>query len=110
MGPHDRRNFNKLPGQVDELEDAITTWADSISPLRKPKDAVVKLVSESAELLDAVLNEPAKVEEELADVFFLLLDLAAMHDINLVAATWAKLEVNRNREWVEVDGVIRRVK
>lgn len=93
-----------------DLQAAIVDWADSISPLRQPKDAVVKLVSEASELLDAVLNDPSGVPGELADVFFLLLDLANMHGVDLVGATWAKLDVNRKREWVEVDGVIRRIK
>lgn len=94
----------------DDLQEAVTGWADSISPLRQPKDAVVKLVSESSELLDAVLNKPDEVEGELADVFFLLLDLAAMHDVDLLKATWNKLAINRSRKWEEVDGVIRRIK
>jgi len=94
----------------DGLQSAITEWADSISPLRQPKDAVVKLVSESSELLDAVLNKPEEVAGELADVFFLLLDLADMHGVDLAEATWTKLQINRERVWIEEDGVIRRVK
>lgn len=94
----------------DGLQSAVVEWADSISPLRQPKDAVVKLVSEASELLDAVLNDPSGVDGELADVFILLLDLANMHKVDLVEATWTKLRINQNREWVEVDGVIRRIK
>lgn len=94
----------------DGLQSAVVEWADSISPLRQPKDAVVKLVSEASELLDAVLNDPSEVDGELADVFILLLDLANMHNINLPEAAWRKLNINRNRKWEEVDGVIRRIK
>lgn len=95
----------------DGLQSAIVEWADSISPLRQPKDAVVKLVSESSELLDAVLNKNRRqVAGELADVFFLLLDLADMYKLDLAEETWFKLNVNRERKWIEENGVIRRIK
>ena len=94
----------------DGLQSAITEWADSISPLRQPKDAAVKLVSETSELLDAVLNQPEEVEGELGDVFILLLDLAKMHKVDLIRAAENKMAVNRKRRWVEIGGVIRRIK
>lgn len=94
----------------DGLETAIVEWADKISPLRRPQDTVVKLVSEASELLDAVLNNPAGVPGELADVQILLMDLANMHGVDLADATRAKMQVNLSREWYEENGVIRRRK
>lgn len=96
--------------RFEGLQSEIVKWADSISPRRRPQDTVVKLVSEASELLDAVLNKPEEVGQELADNFILLLDLADMHNVDLVGEAWKKMDVNRSREWVEVDGVIRRVK
>lgn len=92
---------------IKPLQINILQWADSIAPDRKPKDAVVKLVSEASELLDAVLNG-GDVEGELGDCLILLLDLAAMHKIDLVHAGWIKMDINRKRKWISDNGVIRR--
>lgn len=100
--------------QVDylrRLQHIVVSWANDISPRRKPKDAVVKMVSETAELLDAVLNGGSDdVEGELGDCIILLLDISAMYNIDLVYAGIQKMKINAARTWVEEDGVIRRVK
>lgn len=97
--------------EVDDLQKDVKGWADSLSPSRRPQDAVVKLVSEAAELLDAVLNKDvAAVADELADVQILLADLAEMHGLNLIQVARVKMLTNRRRKWEVVDGVIRRVK
>jgi MazG nucleotide pyrophosphohydrolase domain. len=90
-----------------ELQDDVVNWADSISPNRKPKDAVVKLVSEASELLDAVLNN-GNVEQELGDCLILMCDLAEMYNVDLVEAAVLKMNINRNRDWRAENGVIRR--
>lgn len=92
---------------MDRLQADILAWANGISPGRSPQDAVVKLVSEASELLDAVLNGK-DVEGELGDCIILLLDLAAMHNINLAHAGHKKMGINRNRVWEAENGVIRR--
>ena len=92
-----------------ELQQDVVTWADSISPTRMPKDAVVKMVSETSELLDAVLNQ-RDVEGELGDCIILLLDLANMYGVDLVAAGQRKMFINHNRRWTNEKGVIRRKK
>ena len=92
---------------LGELQEDVVQWADGIAPDRKPKDAVVKLVSETSELLDAVLNH-GDVETELADCLILLTDLADMYGIDLITAALRKMQVNRKRGWIAVDGVIRR--
>lgn len=94
---------------LQELQDEVVIWADSISPTRRPKDAVVKVVSEASELLDAVLNG-GDVESELGDCIILLLDLAKMYHIDLIAAGERKMLVNRQRHWRNDHGVIRRNK
>jgi NTP pyrophosphatase (non-canonical NTP hydrolase) len=90
-----------------ELQNDVVWWADSIAPNRSPKDAVVKLVSEASELLDAVLNR-GNVESELGDCLILLLDLANMYNIDLIEAGRIKMEINKRRSWRSEDGVIRR--
>jgi len=93
------------------LEQAVVKWANQIAPQRQPKDTVVKIVSETSELLDAVLNkDPSAVREEIGDMMILLVDLAHMHGIDPVAAGLDKMEVNYNRRWEIRDGVMRRVK
>lgn len=96
---------------MDRLQADILAWADQISPERLPKDAVVKLVSEASELLDAVLNgSKGDVEGELGDCIVLLLDLAHMYEINLARAGHKKMGINRARSWESDNGVIRRVR
>lgn len=94
---------------IESLQRSVLDWADQISPGRSPKDAVVKLVSETSELLDAVLNG-GDVEGELGDCVILLLDLCKMYNINLVKAGHKKMRINVKRKWYSDDGVIRRVK
>lgn len=94
---------------IDELQKEVVRWADKIAPDRQAKDAVVKMVSETSELLDAVLNgEKQEVEGELGDCVILLLDIADMYGINLVEAGRRKMRINRNRKWTNNGGVIRR--
>lgn len=99
------------PAPLDRLTDDVVDWANQIAPDRRPKDTVVKLVSETSELLDAVLNkDPAAVREELGDLTILLVDLARMYNVNLVHAAEDKMEVNRERKWEVRDGVMRRIR
>ena len=90
-----------------DLQEEVLEWAGGLSPHRKPQNTVVKMVSETSELLDAVLNE-RDVEGELADCMILLLDLADMYDVDLIQAGFAKMQINREREWAVKNGVIRR--
>ena len=94
---------------MDRLKYAVLDWADSIAPDREAKDAVVKMVSETSELLDAVLNN-GDVEGELGDCIILLIDIADMYGVNLVDAGMKKMAVNRERKWINEGGVIRRIR
>lgn len=97
---------------IAELQRQILEWADALSPRRRPENTMVKLSGESSELLDAIVNRLGReaVESELGDCIILLLDIAAMYNIDLVQAGFKKMEVNRARKWTSNDGVIRRVK
>lgn len=97
---------------IDALSDDILDWADRISPGRMPANTVVKLVSESSELLDAIINNGSReeVESELGDCVILLLDLASMFGLDLVEAGHKKMGINRSRKWAADGHVIRRIK
>lgn len=98
--------------QLARMTDLVVQWADGVAPNRRPQDAMVKLVSENSELLDAIVNNlgPRQVEEELADCVILLLDLANMYGVNIERAVAAKMRVNQSRDWTNEGGVIRRVR
>lgn len=95
---------------LKELQFDVVSWADSISPTRRPENTMVKLNSETSELLDAIVNRLGReaVESELGDCLILLLDLANMYQIDLVTAGERKMVINRQRRWRSEDGVIRR--
>lgn len=100
-----------MSDSLKDITKEVVEWADQIAPARQPKDAVVKMVSETSELLDAVLNkDPRAVREEIGDVMILLVDLANMYNINPVHAAEDKMGVNRQRKWEMRDGVMRRIR
>lgn len=96
--------------KLDALQHDVVTWADTISPGRRPENTVVKLVSETSELLDAIVNGGRKeeIESELGDCIILLLDLADMFNVSLIRAGCKKMDINRTREWTRDGDVIRR--
>ena len=97
---------------LDRAQERVIKWITPIAPDRKPVNAVVKLVEEASELLDAVLNKsPAEVAGELADVQILLLDLAHLHGINILEALHDKMNKNETeRKWASHNGVLTRDK
>jgi NTP pyrophosphatase (non-canonical NTP hydrolase) len=93
---------------IYRLQTDVVEWANGISPKRKPQNTVVKLVGETSELLDAIVNG-GDVRDELGDMIILLLDLANMYGVDIVDAGWDKMDTNRHkRHWVAENGVIRR--
>jgi NTP pyrophosphatase (non-canonical NTP hydrolase) len=90
---------------IDELADEVYRWADKQFPDRNPDQAWHKLNEELAELF----KEP-KNPKEYADVFIVLLDLAAANGISLETEILTKLEINKMSNWVKDGDVMRRVK
>jgi NTP pyrophosphatase (non-canonical NTP hydrolase) len=90
---------------IDELADEVYRWADKQFPDRNPDQAWHKLNEELAELF----KEP-KNPKEYADVFIVLLDLAALNGISLETEILTKLEINKMSNWVRDGDVMRRVK
>ncbi len=67
------------------------------------------LHGELAEAYDAYLKKKADLGEELADVAIYLLGLAEILHVDLEAEILRKMEINRNRRYEMVDGVLRRI-
>ncbi len=78
-------------------------------PYHRPKDLAMAVAIESAELLERWLwkaegeaAEPGRVVEEMADVLICLINLANRLDVDLAAATEAKIRSNDQRYPVEL--------
>ncbi len=67
------------------------------------------LHGELAEAYDAYLKKKSDLGEELADVAIYLLGLAEILHVDLEAEILRKMEINRNRRYEMVDGVLRRI-
>lgn len=55
------------------------------------------IISEAVEAFEALIHEPEKADEEVADILIRLLDYAAARGINLDAIVAAKMEKNAGR-------------
>lgn len=78
------------------LQTLVVGWADQALPERTEAAGFLKLFEELGEVLSNP-DDPA----EWADVFIMLLDLAARRKINLPQAIMAKLAVLQTRDWVQ---------
>lgn len=67
------------------------------------------LYGEVAEAYDAWRKKQADVGEELADIAIYLLGLSEILGVDLAAAIEAKMNINQNREYRMIDGVLTRV-
>lgn len=72
----------------------VAAWASQTFPRRTPQGVFLKMFEELGELV----NDP-KSPGELADVLIMVLDLAAMNDINVGMALRDKMAVNYKRTW-----------
>lgn len=92
---------------IDQLADMVFRWADRQFPERDPQQCWEKLKEE----VDELFKSP-KDGREYADVFILLLDLAALNGVALEREILTKLEINKMSTWVhdEATGTMRRIK
>lgn len=67
------------------------------------------LYGEIAEAYDAWRKSPAEVGGELADIGIYLLGLSQILGIDLASEIEKKMQINQDRKYVNVDGVMRRV-
>lgn len=80
---------------IDMLQAAVIMWANRDLPGRQQQAAWLKLYEELGEIL-----RDTRSRDEWADVFIMLLDLAAMNGItDLATVILDKLAINARRKW-----------
>lgn len=80
--------------QVQDLQNEIAAWADSVYPHRT-NDSILRKLDEEVKELHADLLDP----HEYADLIILILDLGRMNGINIGKAVREKIEINNKRQW-----------
>ncbi len=81
---------------IEQLQDEIAQWADTVNPDRNAMSTIAKLLEEIGEL---IASERMSDPMELADVAILVLDLFHLQQINMYQAVIGKMSKNRNRRW-----------
>jgi NTP pyrophosphatase (non-canonical NTP hydrolase) len=102
--------------RLQQLMDEIVEWSSKTFGARSGQTTLGvcnHLAKEVGELYDGLTAND--YEEEFADCFMLLLELAKFSGISaekLVDLTYQKLEVNKNRKWGNIlpDGSIEHIK
>jgi len=88
---------------IQSLAREIYEWAEETFPNRTDASMYLKLYSEVAEVI-----ESNGKDDEVADLFILLLDYSVRKGIHLPSAIKSKLSINRNREWeIRPDGTMK---
>lgn len=105
---------NALGGiTLDGLASQIQNWQrDQFGEDRTSYGALNHISQEVSEALeDLEAGNKERLSLELADIFFLLMQVVDLNDIDIHAAIAAKLTTNKEREWVKPDenGVINHV-
>jgi NTP pyrophosphatase (non-canonical NTP hydrolase) len=96
MSSDDTTRITELKGAVSEF---ITErdW----DQFHRPKDVAMALSIEASELMELYLWDRApdrkRLEEELGDILFFLVDMSIREDIDLVEAFNKKMELNRKK-------------
>lgn len=81
---------------IDALAFQVKEQADRLFPKRTDQSMFLKLYGEIAEMIDA---DEAHRDDEVADVFIMLLDYAKVKGINIETAIRRKMAINDAREW-----------
>ena len=97
-GVQDNRRFMDCPPQatVDELQNEVTSWANSVFPDRTMSEMLTKLKEEIQELEKSECLDPL----EYGDVAIMLLDMATVGRASITEAVRQKMEINRRRTWM----------
>ncbi len=87
-------------------------WVAPLLPNRDVRKTCIKLSTEAAELLEAVVLNGSKsdIEKEAGDVLVLLLDICYLKGIDLDKAFRRTMDINYEREWVAKNGSLTHVK
>ena len=94
--PFDQFLMAPPPATVLELQSEVAAFAEKAFGPDREDAAWKKLFEEIGETLKNP-DDPS----EWADVFIILLDLATLHGVDVDSATRAKIEVIKNRVWVQ---------
>jgi hypothetical protein len=95
--------------QDTTLVQDIMSFVHETFPLATPRGQYIKLSHEYEELGKA--ETPEDKAEELADVIFVAIGLAALTNIDIVKILRDKLTKNQNRKWIHTgQGVYQHVK
>lgn len=87
---------DKVVDPLKQLQERIFTWADSVMPQRTAEDALKKLIMEEIpELLTSAGDDPL----EWADIFILVLDCMKLKNIDPIAVSHRKMNINEARKW-----------
>ncbi len=97
--------------EFDKLYEDYTRWAVGTFGLDNPKHGATKLVKEAKELEE----NPTDITEQADCLMCLLYNFKCAHPdkpiSDLLEAAKAKLEINKNREWVkQPDGTYQHLK
>lgn len=95
---------------LSEMTQEVTGWLLPILPERDAFNTLIKIQEELSEALHALHTGEGRIEEELADIFVLLLDAAYLTNTDLQKEFEAKMNVNRQREWKPSLGTMKHVK
>lgn len=93
--------------RIGDIQEMVTSWANSVFPNRKVSDAFNKMVFEEIPEFFAEPNAG-----ELADMGILLYDVASLMGVDLNLAIHQKMAINRKRKWAisPITGVMKHVK
>lgn len=89
-----------------------SNWIAPLLPNRDVRKTCIKLSTETAELLEAVVLNGSKddIEKEAGDVLVLLLDICYLKGIDPDKAFRRTMDINYEREWVAKNGSLTHVK
>lgn len=101
-----RRGYPYIPSDLEKLGVEVLEWAQATFPGQLPSSVASHLHDEAGELME----EPGN-NEEMADCFLLLIQLAALHGYDILHEARKKFEVNRARKWGTPDarGVVKHI-
>ena len=96
------RDLRSLTGEMVE-------WISRLIPDQKRDsfNTAIKMQEELSELLHALHTGDGGVGSECADILVLLLDVAYLNGIDLEQSFAAKMQINRDRSWVEKNGALK---
>lgn len=94
-----------MTNDIDHLADLCNNWAVRQFPDRNIGNTYIKLLEEVVELFKSPTDP-----DEYADVFILLLDMAAHHGVALGREINRKLEINQMSSWIQDKGTWSRIK